>query len=95
MGGGRGVVVYISCSEIVFSTEDPIPAGLKIDASVDWPSQLSDAISLKLHVRGETTTSESGLAAIKILRYDFRVGRVPQSFLADASIKRIAGAASY
>jgi hypothetical protein len=72
---GRGTTVYISSSEIVFRPEDPIPAGLHIEASVEWPARLDNAIAIRLHVEGKTAQTESGYAAIKIARYEFRTAR--------------------
>jgi hypothetical protein len=72
---GRGTTVYISGSEIVFKPEDPIPARLHIEASVSWPAPVDPAITLKLHVHGETVETESGYAAIKIVRSTFRIAR--------------------
>ena len=72
---GRGTTVYISSSEIVFKAEAPLPAGLKIQASLYWPARLDNAIALRLHVDGETAGTESGDAAIKIMRWQFRTAR--------------------
>jgi hypothetical protein len=72
---GRGTTVYISRHEIVFRPEDPIPARLQIEASVSWPAALGNAITLRLHVHGETVETESGYAAIKIAWYEFRTTR--------------------
>jgi hypothetical protein len=75
LSAGRGMTFSISSSEIVFKPDDPIPAGLKIEASVEWPARLDNRIALRLHVEGETVKTESEYAIIKILRYEFRTAR--------------------
>jgi len=75
LSAGRGMTFSISSSEIVFKPEHPIPAGLKIEASVEWPARLDNGVALRLHVEGDIAKTEREYATIKILRYEFRTAR--------------------
>ena len=69
----QGRTVYLSSSEIVFKPEYPIPIGLRIKASMDWPVRLDNLIALRLHVHGEITRTDNGLCTVKIQGHEFRV----------------------
>ena len=62
----------MSRSEIVFKPECPIPAGLQIRIFVDWPVLVDNVTPLKLHLSGITVSAESGYAACKFVRHEFR-----------------------
>jgi hypothetical protein len=70
---GNGTTVSFSSSRIVFKPESPIPAGLQIEAYVDWPACRESGIASKLHVHAETVGTRHGCAVVKILRYEFQV----------------------
>ncbi len=63
----------MSSSEIIFKSPWPIRTGLKIDVYMDWPARLHDAIPLRFHAFGETVAAESGCAAVRIQRHEFRI----------------------
>ena len=70
---GAGRTKEMSSSEIVFKPESLIPPGLPIKIKVNWPVLAENGIQLKLCISGMTVGTESGYAACKFGRHEFRI----------------------
>ena len=70
---GRGRTKEMSSSEVVFKAESPIPAGLTIRINMDWPVFAENVTPLRLYISGMTVRTESGYAACKFGRHEFRI----------------------
>src|SRR5579863_8621892 len=68
----EGKVLDISSQGVSFTTEGILSLGTPVELSVSWPAQLNHTCPLKLMVCGRVVRSESGAAAIRIERYEFR-----------------------
>ena len=62
----------ISSSGVLFTSEQMLLPGRRLELSISWPIQLNDLVPLKLVARGRIVRFEQGLAAIEIQQYEFR-----------------------
>jgi hypothetical protein len=69
---GAGTTLNISSGGVLFSTEQDIPVGSRIEISISWPAQLENKCNLKLVARGRVTRRLAGQAAVEIQQYEFR-----------------------
>jgi hypothetical protein len=69
---GAGTTLNISSGGVLFSTEQEIPVGSRIELSISWPAQLENKCNLKLVARGRVTRRGPGQAAVEIQQYEFR-----------------------
>jgi hypothetical protein len=69
---GVGRTVNISSSGVLFTSEQPLLPGRRLELSVSWPAQLDNKCPLKLVARGKVVRSEAGKVAIEIQQYEFR-----------------------
>ena len=69
---GVGKTVNISSSGVLFTSEQPLLPGRRLELSVSWPAQLDNKCPLKLVARGKIVRSEPGRVAIEIQQYEFR-----------------------
>lgn len=69
---GKGITLDISSAGILFTTEQPIHEGKRVELSVDWPARLDGNCRLKLVALGRVVRSEGATAAIAIEKYEFR-----------------------
>lgn len=69
---GTGVTKNISSSGILFTTQQMLLPGKRVEIAVSWPAQLDDRCQLKLIARGKVIRSEPGMAAVEIQQYEFR-----------------------
>jgi len=67
-----GKTVNISSSGILFTTEQTLLPGRRIEMDVSWPAQLDNKCALKLVARGRVVRFEGGCAALEILQHEFR-----------------------
>ena len=70
MGAGR--TINISSAGILFTTEDQLPLGERVELSVSWPAQLNNSLPLKFVAMGRLVRCEEAQAAIAIERYEFK-----------------------
>lgn len=71
-GEGVGKTVNISSNGVLFTTDQMLPAGKRVEVSISWPAQLDNRCQLKLVARGRVARTEPGFAAIAIQQYEFR-----------------------
>ncbi len=72
---GSGITLNIGSGGILFTTQERLPVGRTAEVAVNWPARLDGICPLKMVARGRIIRSESGKAAIRIERYEFRTRR--------------------
>lgn len=71
-GTGRGKTVNMSSKGLLLKTDQELALGERVEASIMWPMLLNGRCSLKMNVLGRVVRVENGLAAIEILKYQFK-----------------------
>jgi c-di-GMP-binding flagellar brake protein YcgR len=74
---GEGKTINISSSGVLFTTEQMLLPGRRLELSISWPAQLNTKCALKLVARGRVIRFEDGRAAIEIQQYEFRTQSAP------------------
>jgi len=69
---GTGKTVNISSNGVLFTTDQILVPGKRLELSISWPAQLDNKCQLKLVARGRVARLEQGKAAIEIQQYEFR-----------------------
>ncbi len=69
---GGGMTVNMSSNGILFTTDQLLLPGKRLELAVSWPAQLNNSCPLKLVARGKIVRYEPGRAAIEIQQYEFR-----------------------
>lgn len=69
---GDGKTLNISSSGVLFSTEQMLLPGRRLEVSISWPAQLNNKCALKLVARGRVVRLEDGRTAMEIQQYEFR-----------------------
>src|SRR5690349_20644858 len=69
---GTGKTVNISSTGVLFSTDDSLTPGKRLELFISWPAQLDNKCQLQLVARGRVARLEQGRAAIEIQQYEFR-----------------------
>jgi len=67
-----GFTINISSTGVLFSTDQELTPGRRVELSINWPAQLDDHCPLKLVANGRVVRTEPGRAAIEIYQYEFR-----------------------
>jgi hypothetical protein len=73
---GTGKTINISSNGILFSTDQLLLPGRRVEVSVSWPANLDNKCSLRLVARGKIVRFERGTAAMEIHQYEFRTAGV-------------------
>lgn len=69
---GTGKTVNISSTGVLFTTDQILLPGKRLELSISWPAQLDNRCHLKLVARGRVARLEQGRAAVEIQQYEFR-----------------------
>jgi len=69
---GTGTTVNISSNGVLFTTEQALIPGKRLEISISWPAELDNRCQLKLVARGRIARLEEGRAAVEIQQYEFR-----------------------
>lgn len=69
---GQGRTINMSSTGILFTTDQLLLPGRRLELAISWPAQLNNQTPLKLVARGRVTRYEAGRAAIEIQQYEFR-----------------------
>lgn len=69
---GVGKTVNMSSNGVLFTTNQYLLPGKRLELAISWPAQLNSKVSLKLVARGRVVRCEEGRAAIEIHQYEFR-----------------------
>ena len=70
---GDGVTVNISSTGVLFTSDQNLQNGRRIELSINWPAKLDQKVPLKLIVLGRIVRTEPGRAAVDILQHEFRI----------------------
>jgi len=73
---GEGKTLNISSSGVLFTSEQLLLPGRRLELAINWPVQLNNTVALKLVARGRVVRYEEGRAAIEIQQYEFRTQSV-------------------
>ncbi|MBC7928063.1 MAG: PilZ domain-containing protein [Bryobacteraceae bacterium] len=74
---GTGLTVNISSNGVLFTTNQELIPGRRLELSISWPAELDNRCQLKLVAKGRVARLEEGRAAVEISQYEFRTaGRV-------------------
>lgn len=71
-----GRTIDMSSSGLSFTADRPLPTGVKLDVSIDWPALLGDSVQLQLVVSGVVVRSSGAVIALRIERHEFRTRSV-------------------
>ncbi len=75
---GIGTTVNISSNGVLFTTDQALLPGKRLELSISWPAELDNRCQLKLVARGRVARLEQGRAAVEIQQYELRTsGRHP------------------
>lgn len=69
---GDGKTINMSSAGILFTTEEMVLPGRRLEVAINWPAQLNNKCALKLVARGRVVRFEDGRAAMEIQQYEFR-----------------------
>ncbi len=69
---GMGKTINMSSNGVLFTTDQDLLPGRRLELSISWPAQLNATVALKLVARGRVVRCEEGKAAIEINQYEFR-----------------------
>lgn len=69
---GKGQTINMSSTGVLFSTNQELTPGRRVEVSISWPAQLNDTCPLKLVAKGRVVRFEGGAAALEIQQYEFR-----------------------
>ena len=70
---GRGAVVNMSSSGVLFNTAEVLPRGVAIELYIAWPTKLDDTVALNLYVRGRTVRTNGVNTVVGITKSEFRI----------------------
>ena len=88
---GDGRTLNISSCGVLFSTDQMLLPGRRLELSISWPAQLNHKCALKLVARGRIVRFEKGRAALEIQQYEFRTSAASASAAASAATNAPAG----
>jgi hypothetical protein len=69
---GFGKTINMSSNGVLFTTDQYLLPGRRLELSISWPAQLNSTVALKLVARGRVVRCEENKAAIEIHQYEFR-----------------------
>ena len=69
---GVGATVNISSNGVLFTTEQPLQPGTRVELAISWPAELNRTTALKLVAKGRVVRIEEGRAAAEIQTFEFR-----------------------
>jgi c-di-GMP-binding flagellar brake protein YcgR len=86
---GEGKTVNMSSSGVLFTSEQILRPGRRIELAISWPAQLNNKCALRLVARGRIVRFENGLAAMEIQQYEFRTQSAPGAVAANGLAKMV------
>lgn len=69
---GSGRTVNMSSTGVLFTTEQMLLPGRRVEVSISWPAQLNNKCALRLVARGRVVRFDDGKAAMEIQQYEFK-----------------------
>ena len=74
---GSGKTINMSSNGVLFTTDQYLIPGRRLEIAISWPAQLNSKVALKLVARGRVVRCDEGRAAIEIHQYEFRTQSTP------------------
>lgn len=75
---GVGRTINMSSTGVLFTTEQLLLPGRRVEVSISWPAQLDNRCGLRLVARGRVVRFDEGKAAMEIQQYEFKTqGKAP------------------
>jgi hypothetical protein len=78
---GSGRTIDLGSSGIAFTADKPLPRGLKLDLSIDWPVLLDGGVQLQLTMSGVIVRAGGTVTALRIQRHEFKTRRMSLTVL--------------
>jgi hypothetical protein len=72
LSGGVGKTRDLSTKGVFFSAAQPLPKGLDVELSIDWPIRLGGLCPLQVKIAGKVLRSGVNGTAVLIRNYEFR-----------------------
>ncbi|HSR06802.1 MAG TPA: PilZ domain-containing protein [Bryobacteraceae bacterium] len=72
---GMGLVVNMSRSGVLVSSEHEMSVGVRIELNIEWPSLLDGRVPLQVVTVGRVVRCEPSSFAVVLARYQFRTTR--------------------
>lgn len=72
MESGVGQTVNLSSNGVLFTSDQVLLPGRRLELAISWPAQLNNQTPLKLVARGRVIRFDRGKAALEIQQYEFR-----------------------
>ena len=69
---GTGKTLNMSSSGVLFTTDQTLLPGRRLELSISWPAHLDNRCALKLVARGRVVRFEGNAAALEIIQHEFR-----------------------
>jgi PilZ domain len=69
---GTGKTVNMSSTGVLFTSDQLLLPGRRVEVSISWPAQLNQRCALRLVARGRVVRFDDGRAAIEIQQYEFK-----------------------
>jgi hypothetical protein len=69
---GVGRTINMSSTGVLFTTEQLLLPGRRIELSISWPAELNHRCALRLVARGRVVRFDDGKAAMQIQQYEFK-----------------------
>ena len=69
---GVGTTINMSSTGVLFTTEQLLLPGRRIELSISWPAELNNRCALRLVARGRVVRFDDGKAAMQIQQYEFK-----------------------
>lgn len=69
---GSGQTSLIGSHRIIFTGDQPIPKGARVEVSVAWPALLENRVKLQLILQGRIAAADGARTTVAISRYEFR-----------------------
>jgi hypothetical protein len=75
---GAGITLDLSIHGISFRCRKPLPLGVHIEASVDWPTRYANVYPIELVATGFVVRSDRGRAAMRMTSHRLNVSVNPE-----------------
>ena len=69
---GNGQTLNMSSSGVLFTTQETLLPGRRMELAISWPAHLDNKCALKLVARGRVVRFEGNAAALEIMQHEFR-----------------------
>lgn len=74
---GSGMTLDLSVHGISFRCRKPLPVGVHIEVTVDWPARYGEVYPIELQATGFVVRSDHGRTAMRMTSHKLRVAPQP------------------